>query len=817
MDRNGASTVISAHGLRSSEWTGSKQRVTPKNSPNAAASRPPLGALLLLVQLATAGTLSAQTATVQGRVRELDGAAVYGATVVLEREGGVAAVTDTDRLGSFQLSGVVPGAYTLRVQALGYAEHTRPIEPGLAEVLDVDVRLERTALQIEGVSVEAERSRERIRFEELGGITVRELDLRELRAVPGIAEPDPVRAVEVLPGVVSTSDFSAAFHVRGGSQDQNLILLDGIPVFSPFHLGGLFSVFNADMIERVELQSGGFPAEHGGRVSSVLQIESDPGDGELAVDGAVSLLATRAAVGGGLPESAVRGLGLADLRYRASARRSYFDVLLEPAFEFPYHLTDLQGVVEGWTNGGDRIVLSAYTGRDVFDLTTLDAEDFPLRIDWDWGNDVVGLRWSRPRDGGGSLDVRANYSGFSTGLTFPDFADTRLSSRIRQGQLRADLDVRPAERLTTRVGVSAERQSYLNQLSSGGTDFGGGEGRAWLLGAYAQARWSVPLEWLVEAGVRLDHQRPDVGDAVAELAPRVAVKRFVTDDVALKVAVGRYTQFLHSLRDEELPLGLDFWVLAGARAPHTVSDQLQLGIEGYLGADWFWSLEGYARTFDGVGAFNTADDPNEDRDDIVGGEGRSYGLDLLVSRERGVVDGWLALSLLQAERTFPDLLSPLEPRPRVSYPPIFDRRVDLDLVLRYPAPWGWEGGLRWNLGTGIPYTRALGSYAYYAPRYVEGGALEWTGAEESDDPGGYAVVLEDRNRSRYPLYHRLDLSFRRTFRKGWGSLTPYLNLVNVYNRKNVLFYFYEYDRSPPVRSGISMFPVLPTIGLEVRF
>jgi hypothetical protein len=125
--------------------------------------------------------------------------------------------------------------------------------------------------------------------------------------------------------------------------------------------------------------------------------------------------------------------------------------------------------------------------------------------------------------------------------------------------------------------------------------------------------------------------------------------------------------------------------------------------------------------------------------------------------------------------------------------------------------------LRWNVGTGIPYTRALGSYGYYSPRYVEGGGLEWTG-EESDDPtGGFGVVLADRNSARYPTYHRLDLSFRRTFAKSWGSLTPYLNLVNVYNQRNVLFYFYEYERQPAVRSGVSMFPVLPTVGLEVRF
>jgi hypothetical protein len=761
----------------------------------------------------------AQAGTVQGRVRDQVGAAVFGATVGLHRGGRRVFAADTDRLGSFRISEVLPGTYVLRVQALGYLQHTGELTVGLAETVELDMRLERNAIELEGISVEAERSRRRIRFEEIGGATVRELDLEDLRLIPGVAEPDPVRAIEVLPGVVSTSDFSAGFHVRGGSQDQNLILLDGMPIFSPFHLGGLFSVFNADMIDRVELSSGGFAAEYGGRVSSVLEIESDAGEGEFSGQGAISLLSSRIAVGGRLPEGVADALRHADIRYRVSARRSYFDVLFKPAFDFPYHLSDVQAIVEGWTRAGDRLTLTAYTGRDVFDLTSIDSEDFPLRIDWDWGNDAVGIRWTHARRGGGSLDLRANFSRYGTGLTFPDFADTEFDSRIQQAQLRADLDMRPNSRWAVQVGTSAEKLSYANRFSTGGTDFSRAQGDGLLLGAYAQTRWSLPRKWLVELGVRADGYSPDPGDRVAEISPRLAVKRFLGGgDVAVKLAGGRYTQFLHSLRDEELPLGLDIWVLAGERAPHTVSNQIQLGLEGYRGVDWFWSVEGYLRSFDGVVTFNPADNPNDDLDDILTGEGFSYGADLMIRKETGEVKGWMAVSYLKAVRTFPDALSPLHPTPEVRFSPIFDRRIDLDFVLTYPGPWGWQGGLRWNFGTGIPYTRVLGSYVHYTPRYVEGGGLQWTGSEDHGaEEGGYGVVLGPRNSSRYPMYHRLDVSFRRSFDKSWGALTPYVNLVNVYNQRNVLFYFYEYEQSPPIRSGISMFPVLPTVGLEISF
>ena len=775
-----------------------------------------LAALTAVALLGEPAAVRAQLATVQGTIHDDESAGVYGATVSLFQDGTRRYAADTDRLGSFRLSEVLPGSYELLVQALGYAEFMQVIDLGPGETLEVDAHLDASAIQLEGIDVQAERSRRRARFEEIGGATVRELELKDLRLVPGVGEPDPVRAIEVLPGVVSTSDFSAAFHVRGGSQDQNLILLDGVPIYSPFHLGGLFSVFNSDMIDRVELQSGGFAAEHGGRVSSVLDIESDAGDGDFGVDAAVSLLATRVAVGGSLPEGFANALGQSRVRYKVSARRSYFDVLFKPAFDFPYHLTDLQAFLEGWTPGGDRITVTGYKGKDVFDLTTLDAEDFPLRIDWDWGNDAIGMSWTRPRRGGGSLAVGANYSRFRTGLTFPDFADTDLRSQIQQAQVRVDLDTRPTAHWAFQLGTSAESTSYDNFFSTGGTTFGSGLGSGWLFGGYAQTRWSRAREWLVEVGVRADGFQPDPGDPILEISPRFAVKRFFRNgDLALKLAGGRYTQFLHSLRDEELPLGLDIWVLSGERAPHTVSDQIQLGIEGYRDIDWFWSVETYVRSFDGVVALNNADSPNDPLDDIVAGEGLSYGVDLLLRKETGAINGWVALSWLKADRTFPDQLSPLPVPPQIKYPPIFDRRVDLDFVLRYPAPWGWEGGVRWNFGTGIPYTRALGSYSYYAPRYVENGSLDWTGEDGED--GGYGVVLGDRNSSRYPTYHRLDLSFRRQFTKSWGVMTPYLNLVNIYNQRNVLFYFYEYENNPAVRSGISMFPILPTIGLELSF
>ncbi len=769
--------------------------------------------LLVLVPTLAASELTGQTGVLRGRVVDSDSAAVYAALVELRAspDGPLLRAAETDALGTFFFGQLQPGTYEVSAGRLGFARAAVTAEVSANEPRSVILVLALQALGLEGFNVQAERSRDRARFEGQAGMTVRDLAADEIKLIPGLAEADPLRAIAVLPGVVSTSDFSSAFNVRGGSADQNLVLLDGTPIFNPFHLGGLFSVFNADMVSRAELFAGAFPAEYGGRVSSVLDVATDPGVGRRKVDLGVSLLAARAAVGGGLPEGLQSKLGLATARWRVSGRRSYFDVLLSPFFQFPYHLTDLQGVFEGWTPGGSRITVSGYTGSDVITLSELEEDDV-LRVDWRWGNDVIGATWSHLHEGGSRTELRTGFSRFDTELGFPDFADVEFRSEIDVWTSALRLERRMGTEWTVVGGVTADRYAYDNRVASGGTEFRRGLGTGWLLGGYLQGKWSVYGRWLLELGTRVDSWVPDPGSRTTKLAPRVAAKRFFgSGDWAAKAAVGRFTQFLHSVRDEELPVGLDVWVLAGERAPPVVSDQVQLGVEGYPAEDWFTSLDVYARNFQGVTTPNFADDTNDPLDDLLAGEGFAYGADLFIRKSGEGTSGWLSLSLLQTDRTFPDFVSGLDPAPDVSYPPIFDRRIDVDLVLRRPLRWGVEGGLRWNFGSGLPFTRPQGAYTTYT-RGLADPRLFWDQRTFSE-----SVALGPRNGERYPAYHRLDISFRRPSTKTWGTITPYLDILNVYNRKNVLFYFFEFDNDPPTRSGVSMLPLLPTIGVEISF
>lgn len=346
-------------------------------------------------------------ASVFGRVLDAEQNPLGGAQVQLEpMDDRPGRGTLSNAQGEFRFTGVPAGRYIFRVSHIGYRTEERELVLASNEAQQLDVQLEVRPVQLERVDVDAARDvrGERVLFDREAGVTARVIRGGELKLLPGLAEADVMRAVALLPGVVSTSDFSSSFNVRGGAADQNLVLLDGFPLFNPFHFGGLFSVFNADIVERAELQAGGFGAAFGGRVSSVLNVETrTEADQGREIDAGVSLLASRLAVRSRLPEDLSHALGGDRGSGYISARRSYFDLFIPSNSTIPlYHLTDVQGGATLGTAGGGTLSVVGYLGRDVVDrsaVTTDQVEDDPdeaLRFKWSWGNGMAGIRWTQP-------------------------------------------------------------------------------------------------------------------------------------------------------------------------------------------------------------------------------------------------------------------------------------------------------------------------------------------------------------------------------------------------------------------------------------
>ena len=790
-----------------------------------------LGSQIVVVPLAPAEP-PPLNGTIRGRIRTEVAFPLEDATahIFAAADSTAHRVTLTDHLGFFAFHDLPPGDYTLAVGRIGYAPHEKLITLESGAVAQLDLELAEQPVALEEVQVDGFGSREQARFRQSAGETVQEIDRAQLRSVPGVAEADPMRALDALPGVTRVSDIAASFNVRGGSADQNLVLLDGVPIFNPFHSLGLFSVFSTDMVRRAELRSGGFPAEYGGRASSVLLVESDLGDGTFGVDAGVTLLTARISVAGGLPEDAREKFGLASVRWRIGTRRSYADALTRPFLSapFPYHFQDRQAGVEVWTKGGSRLRLTTYSGRDVANLTDIerlderDPEVLPDQdVKWRWGNKAIGIAWTRPRPGGGALDIHGSYSRFEGDFNLSEFASPLLTTAIHNTTLGADLEHRFGSRIRWKSGLHARYVDFSGKSSGKPsallpTDASSGGGTA----LYTQVDWTPSRRWLVEGGLRLDLWESSRGGTRA-VSPRVAVKRFFRDGRwAVHASSGRYVQFLQSVRDESLPIAIDPWVLTGGAGgewvPPVVSRQVQGGVEGFLGDgdEWFASAEAYHRRYEGLATRNWGEDPRNRDDDVLIGTGRSFGADLVLRRNRGATTGWVSLSLLKATRRFPESGSGPGAGSMIEYPADFDRRLELDLVVQRRIPWDVDAGLRWSFGTGLPHTRLV---PYRVPRQqiIDLGLGE--GEEE-------VVWLGPRNGERYPVRHRLDISLRKVVRKRWGLITPYLNLINVYNRKNVVQYIYDRHYTSFVgsnsvrgRRGLALVPFIPTFGVEVSF
>ena len=697
--------------------------------------------------------------------------------------------TSTDARGAFTLPGLPVREVRLVFERIGIVPDTIVVS---AVQVAVTVFLRSRPVLLSPMVTEAGLIA-RERFELMAQTSTMSLDPLEIASLPGLAEPDVARVVQLLPGTVAKNDFSTGFNVRGGESDQNLIRLDGATVFNPSHLGGLFSTFDAAAVERVDFITGGFPAGYGGRLSSVLDVELRPGNADgTRLTGGISFLSSRLLVEG--------PVGTTGATYLFSARRTYADRFADAFSDDPfrYYFADALGKVTVSSGRGGSVSVTGYWGRDVLLLPWVDPKPGQDGVDLDfwWGNRLVGLTFRQPL-GGVTLEQHVSVSEFSTRLALlPDVFSS--DNRARVHSVQTTLAASPGSRHQMRLGggyesfhmVQRRRQEALGQDLLNLTY----QPRIWSL--YLDDQWK-PTEWLLlRPGIRVEHVAGGV-DFTA-VAPRIAAKLFLSRDFALVGSAGRYYQAVHSIRDQELPITIfDIWIGADEVTPVARSDHLVLGLERWFGTATSLTVEGYLKGFDDLVARNPLDDPKIRGDEFVPADGYARGVDVLLRRHIGAVTGWAAYSFTRTvRRTATD-----------TFPPAHDRRHTVNLVLQAPGPLGSRVGVRWGYGSPLPYTGIVGQWLHreYNPETHAFDRFE----EES--------ISTTINGERYPHYSRLDVSFRWEFHKWGATWRPYFQVVNAYNRKNVFVYTFDYSTEPASRSGFSQLPILPSLGVDFEF
>jgi len=751
------------------------------------------GLLAALLAAGATGRAFAQAGTLRGTVSSAQTGEPLAGSVVTVLELGRRVFGDS--LGGFVVENVPAGDWRVDVRRVGFRPATLSTTVHAGRETALDVRLEAAPITLPAFTAVA-RSPERERFDEVAQVSTRSLGIRDIRAVPALAESDLLRTVQLLPGVIARNDYSVGLNVRGGDADQNLVLLDGQVVFNPFHLGGLVSTFADDAVQGLDFLAGGFPARYGGRLSSVLDVaEREGGTNGLHGSAAVSLLSAKLHFEGPLPRRAGSWI--------VAARRTYADRLVA-AFsseEFPYHFQDLLGRATLPDVFGGVLSLSGFASGDFFRLALTEATTGQPRQDFrfDWGNGVAGLAYSRAVGAHGTLTQHAGVSRFFADIDVgPDLFTFR--NRVERIGLSGDLEYRVGFH-DLAAGYVLERHAitYLGASPSVDLDFAAFRYRPAAVEAYVEDQWR-PRSWLLlRPGLRFTAVS---GAGFRGVAPRFSAKAFLSNNTALSVAAGRYYQYVQSLRDEEIPITLfEFWIGADTAVPVSSADHVVLGVEHWVSPDLSVSLEGYWKRMGNLVDQNPADDPGVQGDEFRLARGRAYGLDLYVRKTGGRVTGWVSYSLGKVTRVTGD---------GERFAPAQDRRHNLNVVASLSGFLGAEWTLRFGYGSPLPYTAIAGQWIH---RFYDPDRNLFIGTSgPSLEP--YRTA---RNTERYPAYSRVDVSAHWTFRWLGARWHPTAQLLNAYARTNVFVYFYDYDQRPPLRRGLSQFPLVPTVGLEVAF
>lgn len=688
--------------------------------------------------------------------------------------------------GRVEVRDLEAGRWTVRVTYLGYLDYetTADVQPG-AEV-ELEMRLTVEAIELETIDVVGDRNE--IEEELQTGLV--EIDAETLARIPAFGEADPIRALQLLPGVQAASDLSSGLYVRGGGPDQTLILFDGVPVYNPTHAFGLFSSFHPDLIEEVTLYKGAYPAQYGGRLGAVLDVRSLEGErGSTRGRLGVSTIAARGLVEG----------TWGDATWALGGRRTYLEPILSALRkndpEIPsYYFYDTNGKLQIPSRNGST-ELRFYYSQDQLDLEA----DEGTTVDLGWGNAVLSGTHRQLLGDSAAATFSAWWSRYRSDTDLSIFTTPiGIGNGLRDLSFESTLSwaVPPRHKLTVGLTGSRYRFAYDEEFNQDTQiDY---DASAYDVSAFVEDTWRPTSDSSLRFGVRTRYLSD--GDRV-RAEPRLSFRQQVNDAWVVKFGSGIYHQVLQLVSTEGFS-GTDFYLPIDETVSPSRSIQFVTGVEYTPRPQWRFTAETYYTDLDGLVLLDTeiaADRESTTAQDVfvTDGTGWASGLELFAERRAGALTGWIGYTFGYTRRTFDEV------NQGRAFAPKYDRRHDVNVVGRYQRE-KWEFGLTFTYGTGQAFTPASGRFGVRNPA---------TGLPL--DLG--ELLPADRNSARLLPYHRMDLSATRRLTI-WGQPARLsFTAFNVYSRRNDWFVTYDPAEPSADPTIVQQLPIIPSIGLEVDF
>ncbi len=726
----------------------------------------------------------------------------------------------SDVHGYYVIPRVPGGEYQLKAMMMGYKPVIRPVKVDPGSDIRMDLELKVNVLKGEVVEVTAMRTR----FEEKVEISRMNLSLRDIVNVPAMIESDLFRTLQLTPSVHSTNDFSSALVVRGGSPDENLILLDGIEVYNPYHLGGIFSTFNAEAVADAEFLASGFPSQYGNRNSSVLSITSREGNskGKLILDnspfsdfwnlsqlkGEISMLSSKILAEGPIKNGT----------WMWALRRTYYDQLAKLYYmtqdEEPsggYFFWDSHAKILYNFSPKDRITLAGYYGRDFLNFNYEDVRD-GFEIALDWGNYTSSLQWRHvPNSKFHSLlsiaytkydwDFDLNF--IQKDSSVGEIATTLLNLvELNDWTIKEKLDWFISNQHTLTAGFEYKILEMSTSQSVGDLQLIDQQQSPYILGLYMQHKWKLTPLLNIQPGLRVSKYEihPQL-----YFEPRIGFKYLLTPNTALKGNWGIYKQFLfNTTSEEEIVSFVDLWYPIPDYIDAQTAQHFILGLESRIKKGLFANLEVYYKPYHNSIDLNPKNDPSRDDDDFIEGQAYAYGLEILLKKSLGKLTGWIGYSYsrLTKEMDFNSDGQIKKSRGEI-YHPKYDQPHALNCVISYQANQKGSFGLAIAMNSGQPYTPVIGK------TYTQSNMGSYLNPYEN-----LRTLPGRRNSVRYPHYFRSDISWQRSIR--WFGISGKFKfqIINFTNHFNTLFYYWRHDYSPSRVKAFSMFPIIPSMGIE---